>query len=299
MRAAPGGPARERPLRDVLAERGIHPSRRLGQNFMIDPNMLDFIIRTAAVEPGDLVVEIGPGTGFLTGRLVEKARHVIAVEIDGRLADVCRERLGRCENLTIIECDAIRRGEWNPLLVRALDEALDTRRFSRLTLVANLPYSIATAVVTAALLGPFFFDGCFFTCQWEVAERLTAREGSREYGYISVMTRLLCEARVLRRLPPSVFWPQPKIDSAIVEMRPHPDEGASRSTPADISAVVSLLMMSRRKRLMKVLKALKLDSEVILKVEQTLRGNGLEKDERIFRLPAGVLREISEIISAK
>ncbi len=286
------------PIAALFAERGIRPSRRLGQNFMVDANMLDFLVRCACLKTDDIVLEVGAGTGFLTERVAEAAGHVVSVEIDERLCSIVNERLGDRANLTLLNRDALERGGWDRVVAGTVTRALEGKPGAALKMVANLPYCIATGAVTAALTGTLEFSGCWFTCQREVAERLTAAPGTSEYGYIAVIVALLTEVRILRRLPPTVFWPRPKVESAVVEMIPANRKALEGIDISRIESIASALFTNRRKQTGAAMRALKFDETDILEVEKVLAGHGLSLRERVFRLAPRVILEIAGGIHA-
>lgn len=289
--------SRDEPISVELRKRGIHLSRRLGQNFMVDRNMLDFLVRQARLESDDLVLEVGAGAGFLTERLAASAGTVVAVEVDSRLCDVAAGRLGGFGNVTLIDGDALSRGRsWSQPVRRAVLDALEARPGRALKLVANLPYNIVTAVVSRVLVGDVWFDGCWFTGQREVAGRLTAKPGSRNYGYISVVTALFGDARVVRVLPPTVFWPQPKVESAIVELVPSREKAALAGDAGLLAEGVSRILRYRRRQVSGVLKALGLDQSDILKLDKLFLEMGVGRRERVFKLPPEVIREIARAV---
>lgn len=277
-----------------LRSRGIHLTKRFGQNFMVDRNMLDVVVREGGLRATDVVLEVGTGAGFLSQRLAGACSRLVTVEIDRGLYEVAAGRLAGYGNVTLLHRDALEGGHrWSRGLREALGEALEAHGGASLKLVANLPYGIATAVVRAVLEGGLEFQSCCFTCQREVAQRLAAVPGTREYGYISVVVALLAEVRIVRVLPPSVFWPRPKVDSAIVTLTP---DAAKRALAGDIgrlSGGISLLFRHRRRQVTGVVRRLGLDEDDILKVRQILAERGLEPQERVFNLAPAVIREIA------
>lgn len=284
--------ARDIPIARLLVERGIRPQRRLGQNFMIDRNMLDFLLRSSHLEDRDVAFEVGTGVGFLTQRLAEKAGTVVSVEIDRGLEELARERLSVYPNVHLVHSDALERGGWAGSVLEALASA-GGKSAGALKLVSNLPYAIATAVVTAVLTREVRFDSCIFTCQWEVARRLVAEPGARDYGYISVLAALLGETRILRRLPPSVFWPRPKVDSAVVELVPRLGEYSDGDKLRRLLRGLSLLMNNRRKTLRKVIKPFNLDEDVRIEEERRQVFSLPGGDQRIFKLSPKILADIA------
>lgn len=284
-------------LPELLKSRGVHPSRRLGQNFMMDRNMLDFLVRQAALDGTEIVLEVGSGVGFLTERIAAAAARVVSVEIDSRLYEITTERLASADNVTLLNCDALDKGAWHADVTEALARFQDALPESSLKLVANLPYSAATAVVQAVLMGGRVFSGCVFTVQWEVAERIAAEPGDKQYGYISALTALLADVRIIRKLPATVFWPRPKIESAIVELIPSDEKRRLSGDVKRLTKGLSMLFGSRRKQILGLLNKLDIDEGDILKVENLLERRGVSARERVFRLTPEVLREIFAIIT--
>jgi 16S rRNA (adenine1518-N6/adenine1519-N6)-dimethyltransferase len=209
---------------------------------MIDGNLVRAVAAAGQIQPGDTVIEVGPGTGTLTDELLASpAGRVVAVEIDRVLAGLLRERFAGNDRFTLIEGDALAgKHELNPELAAAIAPG-STR------LVANLPYNIASPLVIELLRAGV--ETLAFTVQKEVADRLKTT-GGEGYGPLSVMAQLLAEVEVLRTLPPQAFWPAPKIDSALVRMVRR-DRLGERSTA--VSRFVAGVFSARRKTLRKAL----------------------------------------------
>jgi 16S rRNA (adenine1518-N6/adenine1519-N6)-dimethyltransferase len=199
----------------LLAEAGSHPRHRFGQNFMIDQNLVRLVADAGKVGRGDLVVEVGPGTGTLTEELLERSDDVAVVEIDRDLAALLRRRFAERPNFRLIEGDALAgKHELNPELRAVLQTAAGQRNPARL--VANLPYNIASPLVIGLLIEGV--ELLAFTVQKEVGDRLRAGAGTDDYGPLTVMVQLLARVEVLRHLPPQAFWPPPKIESSLVRL---------------------------------------------------------------------------------
>jgi 16S rRNA (adenine1518-N6/adenine1519-N6)-dimethyltransferase len=180
--------------------------QRLGQHFLIKGSVLERIARAACPEREPLVIEIGPGRGALTHKLLDRAERVVAVEIDAALVVLLREKFRAEPKLTLLHADALATdlGQWGPV-----------------TITGNLPYYAATPILAKALTMGDSLHRAVFLVQKEVAARLTARPGSRDYGLLSVQTRLFADAEALFDVPPSAFRPPPKVDSTVVRLRPH------------------------------------------------------------------------------
>ena len=178
---------------------------RLGQNFLADPNLLDAIVRDADLAPGDVVLEVGAGEGVLTERLADAAKHVHAIEIDRRLEQTLAP-FGARPNVDLYWGDAMR------IDLGALHPAPTA-------IVANLPYSIATPLLLRTVDQLPFVEYWTVMVQREIAERLRAKPGTSEYGAPSVLLQLSCEVKVLRTIPPEVFRPRPRVESALLSLR--------------------------------------------------------------------------------
>ena len=236
------GPAE---IRRLAAELGVRPTKTLGQNFVHDPNTVRRIVRAAAVDPGDVVLEVGPGLGSLTLGLLPAAAHVHAVEIDailaGRLPTTVREVAPTlADRLSVHHLDAL-------TIER---EDLDPHPTA---LVANLPYNVAVPVVLHLLaVLPSLWHGLVMV-QKEVADRLTAPPGSRVYGIPSVKLAWYAHAQQAGRVPASVFWPVPNVESGLVSFTRHPPPAAVDR--AAVFRVVDAAFAQRRKMLRSALAA--------------------------------------------
>jgi len=228
---------------DLLERHGLQPSRALGQNFLVDPNTVRRIARLAAVGPADPVVEIGAGLGSLTLALAETGAEITAVEIDRYLVPALREITAPFA-VTVVEADAM-----------TLDWAVLLAGHDRWSLVANLPYNVATPLVCDLLDAVPALDRMLVMVQREVGERLAAGPGSPAYGIPSIKVAYWATAIVVGRVPPTVFLPQPKVDSALVriERRPAP---AVAADPVRLFTLVRSAFGQRRKMLRRSLAGL-------------------------------------------
>ncbi len=211
---------------------GVRPDRDLGQNFLIDSNILGVIERAAELDPEDVVLEIGGGLGVLSEHLAERVAHVHVIEIDERLREPLQDATGAHASVTVHWADAM------TFDLSTLDPAPDK-------VVANLPYGIAAGVLLRTveeLPGVRLWVGM---TQREVGERLAASPGSSAYGTPSVLAQLVCEVRVLRAVPRTVFHPVPNVDSVLVGMYRRPEGSSSRA----LRALVSGGFAHRRKTL--------------------------------------------------
>jgi 16S rRNA (adenine1518-N6/adenine1519-N6)-dimethyltransferase len=210
-------------LRNLFEERGIRPKNKLGQNFLIDLNVLAVMVRAAELTREDLVVEVGSGTGGLTARLCDAAGAVLSVEIDTAFHNLVSELLGGRPNLVLMHADVLKnKNEINDEVFARLDEMRQRFGCSRVKLVANLPYAVAVPVIANFLLSELPLEREVVMVQWEIAERLMARPGTKDYGSLAVLVQSLADVKpVRRRLPPAIFWPRPQVASAVVLIRPN------------------------------------------------------------------------------
>ncbi|GAB4133291.1 16S rRNA (adenine(1518)-N(6)/adenine(1519)-N(6))-dimethyltransferase RsmA [Thermopirellula anaerolimosa] len=237
-------------LRERLAAEGIRPKNDLGQNFLIDLNLLDLLVDTAAVGPDDICLEVGTGTGSLTALLADRADAVISVEVDPRMHRLAAGLLGDRPHVQLVLHDALRgKNRLHPALLETLDKVRAEHPDKHFKLVANLPYNVATPLIGNLLTLDRPPETFTVTVQREVAERLTARPGTKDYGALSVWVQSQCTASIKRALPPQVFWPRPKVFSAIVHLEFRP---AWRARIHDVSffhRFVRELFLHRRKLL--------------------------------------------------
>jgi len=222
------------------AQAGIPARKRWGQHFLASPAIAERIVEAARVGPEDLVLEIGPGEGALTRPLAERARAVVAVEIDPLRAEALAEEFGGSDRVRIFCGDALERPFSRWLAAAGCEGPA--------TLVANLPYNAATPILTAAIEDPETIRRAVATVQREVARRFIARPGDEAYGYLSVRAAAFATGRILFDLPPGAFRPRPKVVSSVLELTPRsgrPDPESRRRA----LALASLGFNARRKTL--------------------------------------------------
>ena len=264
------------PLRDVIDRHGLSAKKSLGQNFILDLNLTDRIARTAGDLHGRIVVEVGPGPGGLTRALLSAgAERVFAVERDERclaaLDEIARHWPGR---LTVLAEDALT-VDWPAVLA---DDLAANGRPARI--VANLPYGVATRLLTGWLESepwPPWFDRMCLMFQKEVAERIVAPAATKPYGRLSVIAQWRCACEIAFTLPPSVFTPPPKVDSAIVTFVPRPDPSPACDVRR-LGQVTQAIFGQRRKMLRVTMKALHPSPTFVLNtlgIDETRRGEDL------------------------
>lgn len=254
-------------IKAALMAHGIRPTKRRGQNFLVDTNMLRAIARDAEVDLGDCVLEIGPGSAGLTQALADEAGLVVAIELDRGMFDVAREMVGERENVVLLQGDALTpEGKLNTALEGLLHAYIEhglffvepsdfekvrapqskPPRLGRLKCVSNLPYNAAGPIIMALLESHLPFERIVVMVQYEVAEKLCARPGNEAYGILSLLRAQFADARIIRKVPASVFWPRPKVASALVELRlaRRPEAAAY----ARLRQLVHVFFTHRRKR---------------------------------------------------
>jgi 16S rRNA (adenine1518-N6/adenine1519-N6)-dimethyltransferase len=241
-------------LRGLFDAHGLEAKSKLGQNFLVDLNLLDLIVRTAELGPEDAVLEVGTGTGSLTAQLARHAGAVCTVEIDTGLAPVARQVVGERENVRYVFGDALAgKNELNPEMLAAWDEAFAARGCTRRKLVANLPYVIATPLVTNLLITRDDIERMVVMVQWEIAERLRAAVGTKDYNALSVLVQSVADVEVVRKVLPGNFHPRPKVDSAIVKITPSAEKRAKVGDVPRFRAFLRDLYTQRRKNLRQAL----------------------------------------------
>lgn len=220
------GPHTKSMLKLLFEERGIRIKKQWGQNFLIDQNLLQFIAKTAELSRNDVVLEIGAGTGALTRLLAQGAEHVFAVELDRKLFGILEDTLKDYNNVTLINKDILKsKHHIQPEIVEAISDHISTADFpspsagdSCVKVIANLPYYISTPVIIDLLQEVLPINTMVLTLQRDTTNRMMAHPGTKSYGVLSIMAKLFAEVKVLKKLPPEVFWPAPLVQSSIIKM---------------------------------------------------------------------------------
>jgi len=259
-----------------LAEFGVRPRRELGQNFLVDSNILEVIARAGDLGPNDVVLEVGGGLGVLSEHLAARAAHVHVVEVDRQLEPALREALAPFANASLYLEDAM------ALDLRALRPPPDK-------LIANLPYGIAAGFLLRSIEELESLALWVAMVQREVGDRLAAAPGSRAYGIPSVLAQLACDVRVLRGISRTVFFPVPNVDSALVSLR-----RVGAAAPPPLASFVRGAFAHRRKALARsVALSSGIDRE---RVREALVALGHPADARAEALSPGELRALWEAL---
>lgn len=240
----------------LLEGAGLRPQKRHGQHFLIDLNLMRLLVDQAAPGPGDVVLEIGCGTGSLTELLSERAGRVVAVDIDPKIIEVAKAELAGRDNVTFLLADILRgKNRLNPEVMIPLVQLAAGRR---LLLISNLPYGAGSPAVANLLhLREPAVAGMWVTVQREVADRLTAAPGGKDWGPLSVAVQSVARVKMFRKIPPEAFWPRPEVDSAMVEILPDESLRAAIADPVRFDRIVEGVFTQRRKTLRAAVRAIR------------------------------------------
>ena len=269
-------------LRNLLAQAQIDLRPRLGQNFLIDPNLMQLLVNTAELRPEDTVLEVGAGTGSLTELLAQGCGAVVAVEVDQRLADIAAQCLSAYTNVELICQSALQESKLSMGLTLRLTNNL-ARFGGRLLLVANLPYSLASPLLIDCICGELPFAQLYFTVQREVADRILSPPGCKSYGLLSIIFQAAGRLRRIRNISPLAFWPPPKIDSTMLSWtRATEDTGQGPDSRKGIGATAplsteDLLTVREVAKVLLHYRRKKISSCVALKQDSPLTFNDLNR----------------------
>ncbi|EAX48066.1 dimethyladenosine transferase [Thermosinus carboxydivorans Nor1] len=249
----------------ILKTFGIQMSKKLGQNFLVDEQVVDGIVAAAAVKPGEAVLEIGPGIGTLTQGLAEAGANVTAVELDRQLLDVLAKTLAGYDNVRIIHGDILR-----------IDISREIRA-EKFKVIANLPYYITTPIIMRLLEERLPVELMVTMVQKEVAERMVAAPGSKDYGALSVAVQFYTQPEIMFVVPPQAFIPAPAVESAVIRCRVRSAPPVSVTDEKAFFRVVKAAFAQRRKTLANALKGGGIAQEV---VDAMLRQTGIDGGRR-------------------
>ncbi|WP_231931096.1 16S rRNA (adenine(1518)-N(6)/adenine(1519)-N(6))-dimethyltransferase RsmA [Botrimarina hoheduenensis] len=282
-----------------LREIGVEPDSRHGQNFLIDLNLVRLIVDSAELGPRDVVLEVGTGTGSLTTLMAPHASHVVTVEIDSNLYELAREELINFDNVTQLKCDALaNKNRFAPAIMEAVGTALASTPDSEFKLVANLPYNVATPILSNLLLSEHTPTTMVATIQKELADRIVAEPWTKDYGALSVWIQSQARAEIVRVMPPGVFWPAPKVTSAIVRIQIDPERRAAIPDLRFFHQFVKSIFLHRRKFLRaNVISALKRHATKE-QVDELLSGMNFPADARTEQVSIETLLEFTERVRA-
>jgi 16S rRNA (adenine1518-N6/adenine1519-N6)-dimethyltransferase len=233
----------------IMKSRGIRPLRRYGQSFLQDRNVIGRIVDAADIRPDDTVVEIGPGPGTMTGLIAEKAKTVIAVEIDPYMADILEQAFRARDNLTVVRAD---------ILTFDLASALPASPGNKLNIIGNIPYNISTPILFHLLAFRRLIRSITIMLQKEVAERLGASPGTKDYGIPTVAIAMYALVTPVTDVPPSCFYPKPKVTSRVIRIDFREEPLVDLTDEAFFTTVVKTAFSQRRKTIFNNLKSLRI-----------------------------------------
>lgn len=227
---------------DLVKKHGFKFTKSLGQNFLIDDNIVDKIVAGAGIGPGDKIIEVGPGIGTLTREMASRAQNLMAVEIDKNLIPILEDTLGDYDNVKIVNEDIIKAD------IRGLiDENLSG---GPVKLVANLPYYITTPIIMRFLEENINVTDIVVMVQKEVAERMNAQPGGKDFGALSVAVQYYCDTEIVAKVPRHLFVPQPNVDSIVIALRVRPERKYKVDDEGLYFKVVKAAFGQRRKTLL-------------------------------------------------
>jgi 16S rRNA (adenine1518-N6/adenine1519-N6)-dimethyltransferase len=272
-------------LQERFRQAGLSPQFRFGQNFLIDLNLIDLIVRTADLTTKDVVLEIGTGMGSLTSKMALYAGAVVTVEIDPMLAQLALQELAIFNNVTMVQRDALRnKNNLHDDVLNAVRAKMAEIPGSRFKLVANLPYNVATPIISNLLQVEPLVSKMVVTIQKELAERIAAQPRTKDYSALSIWIQSQCHAEIVREMSPAVFWPRPKVDSAILAITP---DAALRARIHDLEyfhQTVRALFFHRRKFLRSVVISAMKESLGKEQVDEILNEAGFDANSRAEEL---------------
>ena len=276
-----------------LQDHGISAKKRYGQNFLIEPRVLKKIIEGAGITKEDTILEIGPGIGTMTQALCEAAGRVIAVEIDRDMIPLLEENLAGYDNYEIINDDILK------VDLGALAESAFSENAGRFKVVANLPYYITTPIIMGLLEQKLPLESITVMVQKEVAERMQAQPGTKDYGALTLAVQYYTEAEIIANVPSNCFVPRPNVDSAVIRLKLHEERPVQPQDEAKMFRVIKASFAQRRKTLVNGLKndpALQAEGIDRERIEAAFSQMGLDPNVRGERLTLEEFARLSDIL---
>lgn len=276
-------------------EVGLNPNKRHGQNFLIDLNLLHLLAKSAKLDKNDVVLEIGTGMGSLTGLFAGQAAQVITVEIDRHLHQMAAEELEGFDNVEMLKQDALKnKNQFAPEVIESVKRHMSVDGNRVFKLAANLPYNVATPIISNLLRSDIIPATMTVTIQKELADRLVASPGSKDYGALSIWVQSICDVEIVRIMSPKVFWPRPKVESAIIHIEHRPERRAKIPDLNFFYAFVRAMFFHRRKFMRSVaISAFKGQLEKA-HVDEVLGALGHGTDARSEQLDVTSMQALSE-----
>lgn len=274
---------------DLVKRHGFKFTKSLGQNFLIDDNIVDKIVAGAGIGPSDKIIEVGPGIGTLTREMASRAGALMAVEIDKNLIPILTDTLGDYENVKIVNEDIIKAD------IRGLiDENLSG---GPVKLVANLPYYITTPIIMRFLEENINVTDIVVMVQKEVAERMNAQPGGKDFGALSVAVQFYCDTEIVAKVPRHLFVPQPNVDSIVIALRVRPERKYRVDNEDLFFKVAKAAFGQRRKTLLNSIASMGNLSKDMVK--EALEEAGIDPKRRGETLSLDEFANLSNVIGNK
>jgi 16S rRNA (adenine1518-N6/adenine1519-N6)-dimethyltransferase len=279
-----------------FAEVGIRPKTRYGQNFLVDLNLLELLADSANVGLRDVVLEVGTGTASLTERLAQRAAHVVTCEVDTQMYILASEYLGERDDVTILRSDILQnKNLLNPDVLDVVRARIAENPAGKFRLAANLPYHVATPIISNLLLtGDLVPASMTITIQKELADRMLALPRTKDYNSLSIWMQSQCDIEIVRIMPPSVFWPRPKVESAILSIVPNPEKIALIPDLKYFHSFVRAMFFHRRKFLRSELISAFKNQLGKPEVDEIMAETGLGPKARAEELEVETMMELCE-----
>ena len=276
-----------RATKDIVDKHGFKFSKSLGQNFLIDDNVIDKIIDGARVKEGDKVIEVGPGIGTLTREMAKRAEKVVAVEIDKNLIPILKETLADFDNTEVVNEDILKVD-----INKLVDEKLSG---GPVKLIANLPYYITTPIVMKFLEEDIPVTDIVVMVQKEVADRINAVPSTKDYGALSVAVQYYCDTEIVAKAPRHMFIPQPKVDSTVIGLHIREEKKYKADNEQLFFKTVKAAFGQRRKTLLNSLSSMGVLDKA--KIKEVLAEAGIDEKRRGETLSIEEFAHLSNIIN--
>ncbi len=267
--------------KDIVKKYGFRFTKSLGQNFLIDDGVLMDIVEGAEVNSEDFVIEIGPGVGTLTRELLKRAKRVCSIELDSDLIPILREELKDFDNFEIVHKDALK-----------VDFGELIGEEKSVKVVANLPYYVTTPIIAKLLNEGYKFKSLTIMIQKEVGERMASKPNTKDYGALSILVQYYCDIKIIRKVSPGSFIPQPKVDSIVVKLDKLSQPRVEVKDEKLYFRICREAFNARRKTLWNAMKNLKLNSDTI---EAAFNKAGIDSKRRGETLS---LQEFADLTNA-
>ena len=284
-----------------FAEVGIRPKTKYGQNFLVDLNLLELLADSADIGLRDVVLEVGTGTASLTEQLAARAAHVVTCEVDSQMFILASERLGARDDVTIVRNDILKnKNRLNPDVLEVVRGRVAEHPEGRFRLAANLPYNVATPIISNLLLtGDLVPASMTVTIQKELADRIVARPRTKDYSSLSVWMQSQCDIEIVRVMPPSVFWPRPKVHSAIISIVVNPEKRDRIPDLEYFHAFTRAMFFHRRKLLRSELLSAYKKQLGKPEVDEIMATTGLGPTARAEELEVETMLELCENVRSR